>query len=75
MFELELKPENAGMSEEELLLECFQRNDFPNRDRFLANLLALDEKYDINRSASTIGVLRNPDTLEIVSIAPLYCYK
>ena len=68
------KPENAGYTEKEALFESFRLNNFPDWEQFFSRLISMDEKYNLDRSLDEFGILRNPDTLEIISIAPLFSY-
>ena len=68
------KLENSGVSEEELVSNCLMVHDLPDWDDFFPLMLELDQKFSIDRNYSQFGFLRNPDTLEIKSFAPIFCY-
>lgn len=67
-------PENAGYTDEEAFFECLRQHNFPNWEQFISTLLSLDEKYHVERSMRSFGVLRDPDTLNIISMAPIFSY-
>lgn len=68
-------PINAGFTKEEAFFTMLKEYDFPDYEEVIPRILFLDDKYDIDRTLYDIGVLRNPDTLEIKAIAPLFNYK
>lgn len=73
-IDMRSKLENSGISEEELVFNCLKVHDFPDWDDFFPLMLELDQKFSIDRNYSQFGFLRNPDTLEIKSFAPIFCY-
>lgn len=67
-------PENAGYTDEEAFFECLRQQNFPNWEKTVSTLLSLDEKYGVERSMRSFGILRDPDSLSIISMAPIFSY-
>lgn len=68
-------PVNAGYTREEALVNMLREYDFPDYEEAIPRIMYLDKLYGIEHSLMETGVLRNPDTLEIRMIAPLFCYR
>ena len=68
------RPENAGLSDAELLVETIRENDIPGKEDYITSLLTLDDRFGLDRELYEMGVLRDPDTLVFKSFAPVFCF-
>lgn len=60
--------------EEEVFFESLEYYQIPDGVDFVTKMIALDSKYQVPRELSDFGVLRNANTLKMISFCPIFLY-